>query len=259
MGETGVAAADKVDPIHQFIVSDIFTLFHVGGAKVAFQVPALFMLIVVALILGLMSWSIARRSIVPGRLQSAMEIFYEYVENLVTGILGHDGKAFFPFVFAIFSFILTANVIGLVPYFYTVTSQIIVTASLAVMVFVIVIVVGFYKNGLGFLGLFVPHGLPILIVPVIAVIEVISFFARPVSHSLRLFGNMLAGHIVLKVFAGFIISLSAFGVVGMVGAVAPFLMVVAIYALEVLVAALQALVFSVLTCIYLKDALHPQH
>lgn len=254
-----MASPDKVDPIHQFIVNDLVSFGHIGGMKIAFQNSSLFMFVAVAVILGFMSLAISGRSLVPGRLQSAAEMLYEYVEGLVDQILGHDGKAFLPFVFAIFTFVLTLNFLGLIPYFYTVTSQIIVTAALAVMVILTVIVVGFAKNGLGFLGLFVPHGVPIAILPLISVIEIISFFARPISLSLRLFGNLLAGHIVLKVFAGFIISLSAFGVVGWVGAVAPFAMVIAITALEILVAGLQALVFSLLTCIYLKDALHPHH
>lgn len=254
-----MASPDKVDPIHQFIINDLVNFGNFGGYKIAFQNSSLFMLVAVVLIVGFLSLAISGRAMIPGRMQSAAEALYEYIEGLIDQVLGHEGRAYLPFVFSIFTFVLTLNFLGLIPYFYTVTSQIIVTAALAVMVILTVIIVGFAKNGIGFLGLFVPHGVPIAILPLISLIEIISFFARPISLSLRLFGNMLAGHIVLKVFAGFIISLSAFGAVGIVGAIAPFGMVVAITALEILVAGLQALVFSLLTCIYLKDALHPHH
>jgi F-type H+-transporting ATPase subunit a len=148
---------------------------------------------------------------------------------------------------------------GLIPYGFTITSQIIVTVALALLVFLTVIIVGFWKNGLGFLRVFVPSGIPVYILPLVVVMEVFSFFVRPVSHSVRLFANMLAGHITLKVFAGFIIMLSAAGVLGMLGAILPFALTIALTALELLVAVLQAYVFAILTCIYLNDALHPGH
>jgi F-type H+-transporting ATPase subunit a len=166
---------------------------------------------------------------------------------------------FFPLVFSLFMFILVANLIGIIPYTFTTTSHIIITISLAMIVFLTTIIYGFYKNGLKFLKLFVPTGIPIFILPLIVFIEVLSFFSRPVSHSVRLFANMLAGHITLKVFAGFAASLSALGVAGVLGALLPLGMTVALTALELLVAALQAYVFAILTCIYLNDALHPGH
>jgi F-type H+-transporting ATPase subunit a len=166
---------------------------------------------------------------------------------------------FFPFVFTLFMFILVANLWGMFPYFFTVTSHIIVTAALALTVILIVLVYGFWKNGLGFLKLFVPSGVPKVLLPFITLIEVLSFISRPISLSIRLFANMLAGHITLKVFAGFVIALGSAGVLGIAGAILPLLATVALTALEFLVAALQAYVFAILTCLYLNDAIHPGH
>jgi F-type H+-transporting ATPase subunit a len=166
---------------------------------------------------------------------------------------------FFPFVFSLFMFVLVANLLGLFPYFFTVTSHIIVTFALALLVIGTVIVYGFYRNGISFLKLFVPSGVPGILIPLVVLIEVISFLSRPISLSVRLFANMLAGHITLKVFAGFVTSLSALGVVGAAGSILPLAMTVAITALEFLVAFLQAYVFAVLTCMYLNDAIHPSH
>jgi F-type H+-transporting ATPase subunit a len=178
---------------------------------------------------------------------------------MVSNVLGKEGKVFFPLVFALFSFVLIANLLGMFPYFFTVTSHVIVTISLALFVVGLVVAVGIAKHGLGWFKLFVPHGVPIFILPFISLIEIISFLSRPVSLGLRLFGNMLAGHIVLKVFAGFVVSLGAAGIGGMLGAIAPMGMAVALTALEFLVAFLQAFVFAILTCVYLNDALHPGH
>ena len=172
---------------------------------------------------------------------------------------GSDGMRFFPLVFSLFMFILVANLFGMVPYFFTVTSHIIVTFALAMLVMGTVVIYGFMKHGLGFLKLFVPHGVPGALVPLVTLIEVISFLSRPISLSVRLFANMLAGHITLKVFAGFIVSMSAVGTVGIVGSILPLFMTIAMTALEFLVSFLQAYVFAVLTCMYLNDALHPSH
>ena len=166
---------------------------------------------------------------------------------------------FFPFVFSIFMFVLLSNVIGIIPYTFTVTSHIVITASLALLVFFTVIIYGIWKNGLHFFKLFVPSGIPVYILPAIVLIEILSFLSRPISHSVRLFANMLAGHITLKVFAGFVTMLGALGALGWAGAVLPLGMTVALTALELLVAFLQAYVFTILTCIYLNDALHPGH
>ncbi|MEO1067390.1 MAG: F0F1 ATP synthase subunit A, partial [Pseudomonadota bacterium] len=172
---------------------------------------------------------------------------------------GKEGMKFFPLVFSLFMFVLVANLFGMFPYFFTVTSHLIVTFALAMLVIMTVIIYGFMRNGIGFLKLFVPSGVPGVLVPLVVAIEVISFLSRPISLSVRLFANMLAGHITLKVFAGFVTSLSAFGIVGVAGAVLPFAMTVALTGLEFLVAFLQAYVFTVLTCMYLNDAIHPSH
>jgi F-type H+-transporting ATPase subunit a len=199
------------------------------------------------------------RALVPGRLQSLAEMSYEFVASNVRSTAGTEGLRFFPFVFTIFMFILVVNVVGIIPYAFTVTSHIIITVALALLVFFTVIIYGFWKNGLGFLKLFVPSGIPIYILPLVTFIEVMSFLSRPVSHSVRLFANMLAGHITLKVFGGFVVMLSAFGVLGWLGALLPLGLTIALTALELLVAALQAYVFAILTCIYLNDAIHPGH
>lgn len=252
-------ASTPIDPIHQFQIHPIADLFELGGVKFAFTNSSLFMLIIVALTTFILVAGTASRAMVPGRFQSVAELWYEFVENMVKQVLGHEGMQFFPLVFSLFSFVLMANMLGMFPYFFTVTSHVIITASLAVMVILIVLGVGIYKNGLGFFKLFVPHGVPMAILPFISLIEIISFLSRPVSLGLRLFGNMLAGHIVLKVFAGFVAVMMGAGAVGVIGSLAPLLMAVALTALEFLVAFLQAFVFAILTCVYLNDALHPGH
>lgn len=250
---------DKVDPIHQFAINNIVDLGTIGGVHIAFTNSALFMVIIVVLITALMMIGTSSRRLVPGRLQSVAEMSYEFVANMLRESAGTDGMRFFPFVFSIFMFVLFANVLGLFPYFFTVTSHIAITASLSVTIILLVILYGFYRNGLHFLGLFVPQGVPIYLMPLVVAIEVMSFLSRPISLSVRLFANMLAGHITLKVFASFILMLGAWGVAGWAGAIIPFFMTVALTALEVLVAFLQAYVFAILTCMYLNDALHPSH
>jgi F-type H+-transporting ATPase subunit a len=247
------------DPIHQFQISNLFTMGQMGPWSIAFTNSALFMLLSVGVIIVFLLGSTRQRAMVPGRLQSLAEISYEFVATTVRNSAGNEGMKFFPFVFSLFMFILAANLLGLLPYGFTITSHIIITVAMALMVFVTVLVYGFWKNGFRFLRLFVPTGIPIYILPLVSFIEVISFFTRPVSHSVRLFANMLAGHITLKVFAGFVVMLSAFGIGGWLGAVLPFAMIVALTALEFLVAVLQAYVFAILTCIYLNDAIHPGH
>jgi F-type H+-transporting ATPase subunit a len=247
------------DPIHQFEIVKYFTLGHIGGHEIAFTNSALFMLIAVAGISLLLIGATRERSLVPGRLQSLAEMSYEFVADTVRSTAGTEGMRFFPFVFSIFMFVLFINLIGLIPYSFTVTTHIIITASLALMVFLTVIVYGLWRNGLRFFKLFVPSGIPIYILPLVTAIEVMSFLSRPISHSVRLFANMLAGHITLKVFAGFIGLLGAWGILGYAGAVLPLALTVALTALELLVAVLQAYVFAILTCIYLNDAIHPGH
>ena len=248
------------DPIHQFQIVEYFPIAKIGGAEIAFTNSAAHMAVAVGAITLFLVGATASRSLVPGRMQSAAELFYEFVATTIRSTAGSEGMRFFPFVFTIFAFVLTVNMMGLVPYAFTVTSHIIITAALAITVFLTVLFYGLYRHGLHFFNLFVPKGVPIYILPLIVAIEVLSFLSRPISHSVRLFANMLAGHITLKVFAGFIVLMgSALGAIGWAGAVLPFAMIVILMALETLVAFLQAYVFAILTCIYLNDAIHPGH
>jgi len=249
-----------VDPIEQFQIHNLFPIAKIGNTEIAFTNSAAFMLAAVAGITAFLVIGTAKRGLVPNRLQSAAEIAYEFVATTVRGTAGSEGMKFFPFVFTLFMFILTVNMIGLIPYTFTVTSHIIVTAALAITVFLTVLIYGLVRHGLHFFNLFVPKGVPIYILPLIVFIEVLSFISRPISHSVRLFANMLAGHITLQVFAGFIILMGgAMGAIGWLGGILPFGMIVILLALETLVAFLQAYVFAILTCIYLNDAIHPGH
>jgi F-type H+-transporting ATPase subunit a len=248
-----------VDPIHQFQIKNFFPLFKIGSAEVAFTNSALFMLIALLIIALITIGATASRALVPGRMQSIAEISFEFVSDTLRNSAGTEGMKFFPFVFTIFMFVLTVNVVGIIPYMFTVTSHIIITVCLALLVFLTVVVYGVAKHGLHFLKLFVPSGIPIYILPLVTFIEVLSFLSRPVSHSVRLFANMLAGHITLKVFGGFVVMLGGAGFLGVLGASLPLAMTVALTALELLVAFLQAYVFAILTCIYLNDAIHPGH
>jgi F-type H+-transporting ATPase subunit a len=216
------------------------------------------MLLAVLLTVAFFVLATQSRALVPGRLQSVAEIAHDFVAGMVRESMGKEGMKFFPFVFSLFIFIFVCNMLGMIPLGFTVTSHIVVTAALAALVFVTVLVVGFARNGLHFLKLFVPSDVPIYVLPMITLIEVISFLSRPISHSVRLFANMLAGHITLKVFGGFVVMLLGAGSFAVLAPL-PLLMAVAITALEVLVAFLQAYVFAVLTCMYLNDALHPGH
>lgn len=244
------------DPIHQFQISKIVPI-EIGGIDFSFTNASLFMVATVAIAAGFLYFSTSQRSLIPGRAQSVAEMSYEFVANMLREGAGSHGMKFFPLVFSLFMFILTANLIGMFPYFFTVTSQIIVTFALSILVVGLVVVYGFAKHGFRFLKLFVPSGVPGALLPLVVLIEVISFIARPISLSVRLFANMLAGHITLKVFAGFVTSLGALGALGIGTAILPLIMTVALTGLEFLVAFLQAYVFAVLTCMYLNDALHP--
>jgi F-type H+-transporting ATPase subunit a len=254
------------DPIHQFVIQDIFTLFTLGGdgtegsgTTFAFTNSSLFMVATVAIISLYLILSTGSKSVIPGRAQLLSELMYEFVANMVRSAAGTAGMKFFPLVFCLFTFIFTANMLGMVPYFFTVTSHIIVTFALSMLVFLTVVIYGFVKNGPKFLKLFVPSGVPGYILPIVAPIEFISFMSRPISLSVRLFGNILAGHITLKVFTGFIVTMSSLGFLGILGSALPLIMAIALTGLEFLVGAVQAYVFAVLTCMYLNDAIHPSH
>ncbi len=247
------------DPIHQFQIHYLAGPWHIFGQDIGFTNSNLFMALIIGTIIGFLMIASAKRAMVPGRVQSVGEMWYGMIHNMVDNVLGEEGKPFFPLVFSLFSFVLVANMLGMIPYFFTVTSHAVVTIAMALFVVGLVVVIGIYKHGLSWFKLFVPSGVPMAILPLISLIEIISFLSRPISLGLRLFGNMLAGHIVLKVFAGFVVSLTALGVGGWIGGIAPMFMAVALTALEFLVAFLQAFVFAILTCVYLNDALHTHH
>ncbi|MCV2867795.1 F0F1 ATP synthase subunit A [Defluviimonas sp. WL0002] len=243
-------------PMDQFIVKPLFGGEHVGVLTVTNV--TLWMAIAVLCVIALFVLGTRGRAVVPNRTQSVAELAYGFVHKMVEDVAGHDAVKFFPYVFTLFIFIVFSNFLGLLPKAFTPTSHIAVTAFLAVAVFLTVTIVGFVKHGVHFLGLFWVSSAPLPLRPVLALIEVISYFVRPVSHSIRLAGNMMAGHAVIKVFAAFapLILISGVGI-----AVTPLsiLAITAIYGLEILVAFIQAYVFTILTCVYLRDALHPAH
>jgi len=244
-----------LDPLHQFQINPLFQIV-LGGYDVSFTNSAFFMVVAVAAIYALLVMGMANKSMVPGRLQALAEMFYEFVANLVRDNAGHDAKPYFPFVFSIFMFVLIGNMIGMIPYTFTFTSHIIVTFALAATVFVFVTILALLKHGLHFFSFFMPHGAPIALAPILIPIEVISYVMRPVSLSIRLFANMMAGHTMLKVFAGFtVMMISGLGALGFVTGLVPLAINVALTGFEFLVAFLQAYVFSILTCLYIRDAL----
>ena len=234
--------------IQRYLKLDLF------GLDASFTNSSLFMVIAFFVIIGFLTYAMNSRSLVPGRMQSVAELTYEFVANMVYENTGKDGMKYFPFVFSLFIFVLVLNMLGMIPYSFTVTSHIVVTFALAALVFIVVTGIGFARHGLGFLKLFKPEGLPTALVPIIVPIELISYLIRPISLSVRLFANMMAGHTLLKVFAGFVVSLGVAGVV-------PLVATVAFTGLELLVAFLQAMIFAVLTSIYLNDAInmHDHH
>ena len=245
----GEATGLSFHPMDQFIVRPLF-----GDGAVHWYTPTnvtLWLFLIVVATLALLVMGTRGRAIVPNRSQSMAELAYGLIHKMVADIAGKDGLKYFPYIMTLFMFVLFANFLGLLPMAFTVTSHIAITGLLAVAVFLTVTTIGFVKNGAHFLDLFWVRSAPLAIRPVLAVIEVISYFVRPVSHSIRLAGNMIAGHAVIKVFAGF----------AAIAAVAPIsiLAVVGMYAFEILVAFIQAYVFTILTCVYLKDALHPSH
>ena len=243
-------------PMQQFEVHRLIPI-EIGGLDLSFTNASLWMLLAIGAGAALLTLGVKRDGIVPGRTQSVVELMYDFIERQTVGaVMGESGKKFFPFIFTLFIFIFFTNFLGLIPYSFTVTSHIIVTFAMALMVFATVLVVGFWTHGLHFFSLFVPAGAPAWIMPLIVPIEIISFLSRPISLSVRLAANMLAGHTMLKVFAGFVITMLGAGGVLSVLSIAPLLAGVAVTALEVLVAAIQAWVFALLTCIYLNEAVH---
>jgi F-type H+-transporting ATPase subunit a len=238
----------ELHPLEQFKIEPLIPL-HIGGLDVSYTNSALFMTVAVILITALLVLGTRRGALVPSRWQSVAEMSYEFVADMVETNAGHGAEPYFPFVFTLFMFVLFSNFLGLIPYSFTVTSQIIVTFALAAAVFIGVTIIGFIKHGAHFLRLFVPEGVPVILLLLLVPIELLSYFIRPFTLSIRLFANMLAGHTMLAIFGGFAAS------VGLL-AILPVALDVAIFALEILVAALQAYVFAILTCLYLRDALH---
>jgi len=245
-------------PIEQFEIKPIAN-FEIAGIDVSFTNSSLMMVIVMAVLSFFLIGGTRKSDTVPGRWQVMVELMYSFIAGMIRDNVGKEGKQYFPFIFTLFAFVLGLNLAGMFPYAFTVTSHIAVNFAMAAFIFVGVTVIGFTKNGAGYLKLFAPSGVPLWLLPMIVLIEIISYCTRPISLSVRLFANMLAGHIMMKVFAGFILSLAAAGTVGMVGAVLPFTVNVLLTGLEILVACLQAYVFTILTCIYLNDAMHPSH
>lgn len=239
-------------PLAQFEIDRIIPI-HIGGFDLSLTNSAIWMLVAIGLATIFVTVGASRKSIIPGRWQAFIEMAYEFIANLLRDNVGKKGLRFFPFVFSLFFFILFCNLIGMVPFSFTPTSHIIVTLSLALTVFMMVIVVGFIQHGFHFFSLFVPQGIPAWVLPLVIPIEAISFLTRPISLSLRLFVNMMAGHTMFKVIAGFVIGL------GIVGGWVPLLFLTALTGLEILIAFLQAYVFTILTCIYLSDAINLHH
>lgn len=235
-------------PLAQFEIKTIAAI-EIGGVNASFTNSSLFMVLAITAVTIFMLVGMRQRALVPGRWQSMAELCYEFVAGMVRDNVGKEGRPYFPLVFSLFMFILFCNTIGLIPYSFTVTSHIIVTFALAALVFILVTVVAILRHGLKFFSLFLPPGVPVYMAPLLIPIEILSYLARPVTLSLRLFANMMAGHTMLKVFAGFVIALGVFGI-------APLSLIVALFALELIIALLQAFVFTILTCLYLHDAIH---
>ena len=241
------------NPMHQFEVYKIGPEINIGGVNLSFTNASFFMTVSAVLILSLMFFGTKKKLLIPSKIQLITEMSYTFVAKMISETAGSNAKSFFPFIFTLFMFVLFCNMVGMLPYSFTVTSHIIITFMLAAIVFIGVTVIGFMKHGLKYLELFVPKGVPVVLLPLIVVIEIISYLSRPVSLSVRLFANMMAGHTMLKVFGGFVVSL------GLLGGWLPLGFSVALTGLEILVAFLQAYVFAILTCIYLNDALNLHH
>ena len=243
----------STNPMHQFIVYRIGPEISLGNIDISFTNASLFMIISALAIISVFFAGTRRKAVIPTKIQLLTELSYTLVSKMISDTAGSKAKPYFPFIFSLFMFVLFCNMLGMLPYSFTVTSHIIVTFALAAIIFIGVTIIGFVNHGIGYLKLFIPSGVPVVLLPIIVIIEMISYLARPVSLSVRLFANMMAGHTMLKVFGGFVISL------GIIGGWLPLSFTVALIGLEVLIAFLQAYVFAILTCIYLNDALNLNH
>ena len=243
----------STNPMHQFNVYRIGPEISLGNVDISFTNASLFMIISALTIISVFFVGTRRKAIIPTKIQLLTELSYTLVSKMISDTAGSKAKPYFPFIFSLFMFVLFCNMLGMLPYSFTVTSHIIVTFALAAVIFVGVTIIGFVNHGVGYLKLFIPSGVPVFLLPLIVIIEIISYLSRPVSLSVRLFANMMAGHTMLKVFGGFVISL------GIIGGWLPLSFTVALTGLEILIAFLQAYVFAILTCIYLNDALNLNH
>ena len=243
----------STNPMHQFNVYRIGPEISFGNVDISFTNASLFMMISALTIISVFFIGTKRKAIIPTKIQLLTELSYTLVSKMISDTAGSKAKPYFPFIFSLFMFVLFCNMLGMLPYSFTVTSHIIVTFALAAVIFVGVTIIGFVNHGVGYLKLFIPSGVPVFLLPLIVIIEIISYLSRPVSLSVRLFANMMAGHTMLKVFGGFVISL------GIIGGWLPLSFTVALTGLEILIAFLQAYVFAILTCIYLNDALNLNH
>ncbi len=236
------------NPFHQFEVHPLVKLF-VAGQDISFTNSSLFMMLAMLLVSVFLYFASRKHALIPGKFQSAAEVIFLFTNNTLTSSAGHKSKPFFPFVFTLFMFILTLNLLGMLPYGFTVTSHFVVTLALAALVFLAVTITGFFKHGLHFFSLFLPHGTPLWLAPILFVIEFLSFLSRPISLSIRLAGNMLAGHVLLKVLASFVVAMG-------VGGILPVAFMMVMVGFEIFVAILQAYIFTILTCVYLNDAIN---
>lgn len=237
-------------PLEQFNIQHLSApLFHIGSTPITVTNSAAFMMASVVVSSGLLLAGASKGAMIPGRLQALSEVMYDFIANMIQENVGSAGRKFFPFIFSLFVFTLFGNILGLIPFGFTFTSHLAVTFFMAMVIFLGVTLIGLFKHGLKFFSLFFPHGAPLLTAPILIPIEIVSYLSRPISLSVRLFANMTVGHVLLKVLAGFVIALGVFGVV-------PLVVLVAVTALELLVAVLQAYIFTILCCIYLNDALH---
>jgi F-type H+-transporting ATPase subunit a len=242
---------EKHSPLDQFTIQRIFEM-KIGNIDISLTNSSIMMIAVLVILNVFLIYATKRKSVVPGRLQSIAEMSYEMIYNTTQSNLGNNGKRLFPLVYSLFMFILLCNMLGLIPYSFTVTSHIIVTFALAFGVFLLATIMGFVINGHKYLRLFLPKGVPVFLIPILVPIEIVSYISRPISLAVRLAANMMAGHTIIKVFAMFVVTLGVWGI-------APLLFIVVLYVLETLIAFLQAYVFAVLTCLYINDSFHPEH
>ncbi|MGB1077340.1 MAG: F0F1 ATP synthase subunit A [Bdellovibrionales bacterium] len=249
------------NPVHQFEIHPLFPNHDivVGGVDLSFTNSSLWMMIGVVLSVVVLNLAAKKRAMVPGRLQMFGESLYEFIANMIRDNIGAEGRRYFPLIFTLFVVVMLGNSLGLLPYSFTYTSHLVVTLALALLIFIMVLVIGIARHGLHFFSLFLPPGVPAWLIPLIVPIEILSFAIRPVTLSVRLFANMIAGHIMLKVFAGFSVGMAAAGSYWLIGAAFPMFFNTVLIGFELLIAFLQAYVFTVLSCIYLKDTIHIDH